>query len=570
MADIVARLKLDNKDYEQKLAKAKKSTKQFSKEGSASMAGLAAAVPQVAIAMVAIDKSMDLAKKGLVVFNNVMKSSQTLGDEYARTMTSAKSAVEQFYYALGSGDWGQFDRGLVDVIRRARGATKALDDLGTNDILKGYLRDVYSAGFRDSLIKAKDERLLAPQRAAAAEAAQAYVDAYAKAIEINGGKALTAIRAVISAEDRRVKPSTVNLESVNRVIENVAVYGREEEYRDAYADIKKLEDLRTQKARNKGSRTLDMATQVALTTQIMELEKKIELNREFYDDAKIAYVLLERWQDEELQNNLKIVQTMAAGTRELAEWRTAMLEINRAMKGFDRSGNLTSLGLPAATTEPLADKINVPGLSPVVVFPEGSYEAYVAAREGAKEAYAAARERAKEYAEALEVLDATAVSASSGLGSIGNAISGMSDLFEDGEGAWLSYAGSIISAVGSALPALEALSAAQAAAAVTKTALNPWTVVSAVTAVGSIVGAMAAIPKFATGGVVPGHDLSGDNVLIRANSGEVVLTKQMAANLGTLLQRGGMGAQTVILKVRGSDLEAVLRNYKSFNAKTYG
>lgn len=45
-------------------------------------------------------------------------------------------------------------------------------------------------------------------------------------------------------------------------------------------------------------------------------------------------------------------------------------------------------------------------------------------------------------------------------------------------------------------------------------------------------------PKFAEGGVVPGTSYTGDRVLIRANSGERVLTKEMSDNLVKMLAQG--------------------------------
>lgn len=53
-------------------------------------------------------------------------------------------------------------------------------------------------------------------------------------------------------------------------------------------------------------------------------------------------------------------------------------------------------------------------------------------------------------------------------------------------------------------------------------------------------------PAFAAGGVVPGNATSGDRVQIRANSGEMVLTKSDQANLLNLIRGGGTSAPTVI------------------------
>lgn len=98
-----------------------------------------------------------------------------------------------------------------------------------------------------------------------------------------------------------------------------------------------------------------------------------------------------------------------------------------------------------------------------------------------------------------------------------------------------------------------AISLAQAIAAATSasTAGDPYTMairiasnVAAVTAqFAAVVKAIKAAtipsaPKFAEGGVVPGSSYTGDKVLIRANSGERVLTKEMSDNLVKMLAQG--------------------------------
>jgi hypothetical protein len=95
------------------------------------------------------------------------------------------------------------------------------------------------------------------------------------------------------------------------------------------------------------------------------------------------------------------------------------------------------------------------------------------------------------------------------------------------------------------------LSQTIAAATSASTAGDPYTMairiaanVAAVTAQFAAVikaikaASVPAAPKFAEGGVVPGTSYTGDKVLIRANSGERVLTKEMSDNLVQLLAQG--------------------------------
>ena len=64
----------------------------------------------------------------------------------------------------------------------------------------------------------------------------------------------------------------------------------------------------------------------------------------------------------------------------------------------------------------------------------------------------------------------------------------------------------------------------------------------------AVVEAKPKPPKFATGGIVPGSSSSGDNVLARVNSGEMILNDRQQANLFDIAnQGGGAGNITVYL-----------------------
>lgn len=73
------------------------------------------------------------------------------------------------------------------------------------------------------------------------------------------------------------------------------------------------------------------------------------------------------------------------------------------------------------------------------------------------------------------------------------------------------------------------------------------------TAVGGVLAAFAAIPKFQTGGIVGGSSYYGDKVLARVNSGELILNQAQQRNLYGQLSGG---ATTIIpdVRIQGQDL----------------
>lgn len=81
--------------------------------------------------------------------------------------------------------------------------------------------------------------------------------------------------------------------------------------------------------------------------------------------------------------------------------------------------------------------------------------------------------------------------------------------------------------------------------------------------VAAIAAVFASLPKFANGGIVQGNSKSGDKILARVNSGEMILNKAQQASLFNMLNNSGGGSKTVELKVKGSDLVGVLKNYNN-------
>ena len=546
-SDIIASLKLNSADYEQKLARAKESTRKFSKDGGKGLTDMVGKFKGIAVAVAG-------SKAAMEVFNRVVSSSQTLTDTYARTMDAARTSADQFFYSIGSGDFTAFNNGLDGIIRKSKEASRALDDLGTYDIVLGYFREKYASGFRTSIASAKDKQATPEERAAAKAAAEGYFESYKTAIAGKESELREALSAVVSAAGSNI--DSVSLEQIEEILEQAVIFGKSGKYAEAYNAYKRLPDLQ-KSYDNAVANALSAKRKTTWGDQARATKAEMERLRAILDEvgeeeAKIYNVLLERFSDKKLSENLGLASSLRAGQRELAEWQTAMNELNNQLNQPIKPGTVGEVIAPSRYKPQI--------LGSMAGIGEGaSASALPVTLEAVQPVIL--------YEKELQTLQDTAVSASEGLGALGNAFGNMSGMLGEGAGAWMSYAGGIISAVGSALPSLEALAAAQAAAAVTKTALSPWTVVSGIAAVTSIIAAMAQLPKFATGGVVPGNALSGDNVLIRANSGEVVLTKQQANNIGSAL--AGLGGN-VRFVIEGDKLVGVLNNYNRITSRSYG
>lgn len=91
--------------------------------------------------------------------------------------------------------------------------------------------------------------------------------------------------------------------------------------------------------------------------------------------------------------------------------------------------------------------------------------------------------------------------------------------------------------------------------------------VAAASVLAALMGAMSKAKGFAYGGIVPGSSFSGDNNLIRANSGEMVITSEQQKKLWDFISKeqkeensNGLGGN-VTFRISGSDLVGTLNNY---------
>ena len=77
--------------------------------------------------------------------------------------------------------------------------------------------------------------------------------------------------------------------------------------------------------------------------------------------------------------------------------------------------------------------------------------------------------------------------------------------------------------------------------------------------------AAAAIPKFATGGIITGGPTSGDKILARVNAGEMILNQGQQSRLFEAINSGNLGgggnmSSTVTTRVRAKDLILTINN----------
>lgn len=569
---IVARLQLDSKDYDRKLAEAKKKTRDFSKGGGSDLAAMAGKFKTLAVAVAS-------SKVAMEVFNRVIASSQTIGDSYTSAIAQCKATTDEFVYAMANADFSVFNSGLRGIRENAKKAAESMDSLGNAQISFDYLTAGYRSDFKSGMSTAKDKSLSLSERQAGYDAAQVALGSIKEAVDVYSEKVEKAVADNAKAMGNNVARSFITRENIDKILAlDITQGGDEEKKRLAarYEQFKKLSEIIATYERVKAQaekRGVAFGQEAKLQAMYRKLAS---------DDMQMAALynaMLVKGTDEWLQEITSLIIKADNAKASLAEMQTATYEVANALR--------------TATQEAAKlDKVVLTGAQYAQSFGIGFYENLL--NKGSIGSRVAAAQRGEmatihedvpiidttledeefdttavdNYYAALETLDSVSVSASDGMGALGSAVANLSGLLGEGGAAWGNYVSGIMSAIGQAIPTIEALATAQASAAATTAALNPWNVVATVAAVSSVIAAMSQIPKFATGGVVPGNRLSGDNVLIRANSGEVVLTKTQANNIGSMLS-GGLGGK-VVFKIEGSTLVGVLNNHNRIAGRSYG
>lgn len=144
--------------------------------------------------------------------------------------------------------------------------------------------------------------------------------------------------------------------------------------------------------------------------------------------------------------------------------------------------------------------------------------------------------------EQLAGVGKTAGDVSTIMGELGRVVQGNA-------GQWMSWGASVLGSISKALPQLSALFVSNQAVATSEAmaqnaAMGPFGWVAGIAAIGSILAALASVPKFATGGYISGEGTgTSDSIHARLSNGESVInarsTGMFAGLLSALNQFGG-------------------------------
>lgn len=158
------------------------------------------------------------------------------------------------------------------------------------------------------------------------------------------------------------------------------------------------------------------------------------------------------------------------------------------------------------------------------------------------------------------------------LANISGVVGSMSGLFDDNTASVLQWGVSFLSTVGQAIPKILEMAGANEVEAETarKSAIANMSaaggevlkahagipfvgIALGLAGVATIIAAMSSMPKYATGGIVPGTSFTGDKVPALLNSGEMILNGSQQSNLFRMLNSGLYGSLSQKIAPSGND-----------------
>ena len=604
MYDIVTRLKLKTNDFDANLNKSKKNVNEFQSD-IAKMSGVAVSGVMKFAGVLGIAVT---ASEG---FNKVMNSSQTLGDEYARTMDGLKGGVDQFFYSIGSGDWTPFMNGLSETIRLAREAYNAMDQLGNTKMSFSYFDAKNQAIVQEQITILKDKDSTEEQKKAARELLDKTLKDQEEIVGQYKRRSNNAVRAMVKAAIGLdgVDVSGIDIDKVLKLDVSSAGDEQKAQLAKQYKDF--VDEYDRLKAKFTTYETVGsgMNVHTVATTDAKALGEAISPMLAKYQDAIQYNAILVKKSDEWLQNLINVSAAAEAAGRNLSSMTKTANRASQSGTGGNPPKEKPKEGSIAWYDSEISD-LNKKLIAETDMQARATIQATINELEQKKvklkfvvdqEAFKIAHGEMKDGALPIPIkptydkvpthgktgkdfklpkhdplfkkedIDLNQEYAES-LANISGVVGSMSGLFDDNTASVLQWGVSFLSTVEQAIPKILEMAGANEVEAETarKSAIANMSaaggevlkahagipfvgIALGLAGVAAIIAAMSSMPKYATGGIVPGTSFTGDKVPALLNSGEMILNGSQQSNLFRMLNSGLYGSLSQKITPSGND-----------------
>lgn len=605
--DLIAKLRLEDREWNNRINKAKSSVKSFETTSKKSFSGASSASDLLGKGFTKISGYVAGAVTAMEVFNKAINSNSVLQDKYNSLLQAGATVTDQFFSAIYSGDWTVFNSGIEKAIKQAKEYANTYREVQRMLQVTGVkYEQTDSRKTQLEAIIEDDTKPLEERKKAQSELDRILLMGIA---DIREAAQITEKELGRMFTDLIGQTKYINTDNAQSLILNI---------RNKYSDLRREMDA-YREIRDTKNQVINPNAFKYTGDEWYKINQEAtkKYYRNYTADQRAYYDELLRLQDRMNDETFSSFQDLFDRINDLNDkagtWekdRTGARDtISDAISGSTNSASSTK-----NNAEKIFDENSIAYLQQNINSLKKEFEE--AGNDGLRAGLNAAIKEAetqlqmfKLRAEKQELISDNVLSGAtyrnptadlssgyipkiqpiseeatdslsgyqSGLEGIASMLTSVNQLTNEGAASWLGYGANVLSTIGSILtqlPELNSLLATkvvlEGAASAASTPVVGW--ITAIGAVASLIAAVSSIPKFATGGIVGGSSLIGDNILVGVNSGEMILNRRQQANLFNLLDAKYTGNsatnQNVKFTISGKDLVATLNNYND-KAKRY-
>lgn len=582
----------DNQQFNQSMDQASRRVRDFGRQAQTASSGAASFMGNIK-SMTASLGLADTACKAVTAvmdkFNDaVLHSSQVLGDQLASSQMAANTAIDEFAYALVNCDFSNFTMGLDDLITRANEAYIALDQLGNSTMSLGVMQAKYGADMNASIANLRGLKKGTAEYAAELKNAETAIGKMKEGSEIVQGDIVKALQTQLS-KDTGVKWDNIKLGDIEGVAMLDADKDRDEikakaaaDYKAYQEELRKLQEQYGAKTRVVGSTSWGGSATVTDAGNPEKLAEGVARLNEQYKESILQNQMLNKYTDDELKNLDSQLSAYYNLNSQAAQYEGTLNRLRKGSEGgssstgekFDLSAAMNEAALAnAMTSVPQMIQEAIDNYGEPLITPEALMDPDVIIDEFGN-VWAAVNEQTEDWLDGsvsgmdllhkkAKLMNAEVSKMAGGWAGMGATFQAVGGMMDDSTGKALTGIGNVMTAVAQLIPKLLGEAVVTATGTVARTATTWYEIIPGIAAVTAAI--YSAVAGFEEGGVIGGNSTTGDRLLIRANSGERVLTAEQNEWFETLANGGGQESVTsggVEFRIKNNTLAGTLRNHE--------
>lgn len=330
----VVRVIAETRQYDRSIDNAAKKLRDFGKDGVGSLAGLAGSWTKLVPAIGAAVGAHQL-------FDRAMQNSQALQEAFERTQLQLKTAVDNFFAAITSGDFSAFDAGISGIIAKAGDAANALDQLGNSMMSLGVVNAKEGLEYQKAMTRLRGAKKGTEEYQKALEDAAEAVGRMDAATGVVQSDQWDAIRKQV-ASWTNLGAQEIKFNWVLNAQTLDSQENRDELKEQAAANVKTYHD-EVAKLNKEFFETVagdwttpgDVYQRVKAGKSVDDYDAAIKRLNETYGESIVANTLLNRKNDETLDGLDQLTIAYYGNARAIEGYRT---QIARLQKGEDGGG----------------------------------------------------------------------------------------------------------------------------------------------------------------------------------------------------------------------------------------